>query len=374
MEHTNILDYKRLELKKVDSINEDITALLEKTVQGSEGGMRWTIHNISEKAGAYGDSLYFLALYKKSSLMGVVGLCRRKVLNCGREYDSTYLRYLAIQSAFQTAGTPGGRGQRLSHVEEGFKHNLLSMFRGPGHNPEHDHSQPESPHIMYAYIESKNERSKNLIHQAGYEYIRSFLTVAFSRFSPRSDRSVALLATEGQPEMSRLLAGQYADYCFYTDEFSFYRNRYYVKRKGNEIIAGVCAIPAEYRVVNIPGVWGWMIMKVLPATPFFRRLFNPGKFRYLVLGAIYCRKGYEDHLPDLFEAVCAEEGYHTALTWLDDHSELYETLRTNRRMGMLNRMLNAKPGLVYASFSGVTESEKEKFYDNPAYISGFDFS
>jgi hypothetical protein len=227
---------------------------------------------------------------------------------------------------------------------------------------------------MYAYIESMNERSKNLIHQAGYEYIRSFLTVAFSRFSPRKDRKVTLLEPEKQNEMSALLAGQYSNYCFYTDAFSFYRNKYYVKRKGSEIIAGVCAIPAEYRVVNVPGVWGWMIMKVLPATPFFRRLFNPGKFRYLVLSAIYCRKGYEDHLPDLFEAVCAEEGYHTALTWLDDHSDLYETLRTNRRMGMLNRLLNAKPGLVYASFSGITESEKERFYESPAYISGFDFS
>ena len=41
-------------------------------------------------------------------------------------------------------------------------------------------------HIMYAFLESKNERSKNLVHQAGYEYIRSFLTVAFSRFSPKS--------------------------------------------------------------------------------------------------------------------------------------------------------------------------------------------
>ncbi|MCK7531805.1 MAG: hypothetical protein MZV63_12665 [Marinilabiliales bacterium] len=48
---------------------------------------------------------------------------------------------------------------------------------------------------MYAYIESKNERSKNLINQAGYEYIRSFLTVAFSRFSPRSDRSGCLART-----------------------------------------------------------------------------------------------------------------------------------------------------------------------------------
>jgi hypothetical protein len=43
-------------------------------------------------------------------------------------------------------------------------------------------------------------------------------------------------------------------------------------------------------------------------------------------------------------------------------------------MGALNRMLNAKPGLVYALFSGLTPEETEKFYDSPAYISGFDFS
>ena len=87
-----------------------------------------------------------------------------------------------------------------------------------------------------------------------------------------------------------------------------------------------------------------------------------------------CRKGSEALLPDLFESVCAVEGYHTALTWLDDHSELYQTLRANRRMGALNRMLNAKPGLVYAFFPGLTTEETEKFYDSPAYISGFDFS
>ncbi|MCI0522957.1 MAG: hypothetical protein L0Y37_04790, partial [Bacteroidales bacterium] len=61
MEYTNILDYKRLELKKVDRIDEDIIGLLEKTVQGSEGGMRWTVHNIAEKAAAYGEGLSFLA-------------------------------------------------------------------------------------------------------------------------------------------------------------------------------------------------------------------------------------------------------------------------------------------------------------------------
>jgi hypothetical protein len=43
-------------------------------------------------------------------------------------------------------------------------------------------------------------------------------------------------------------------------------------------------------------------------------------------------------------------------------------------MGTLNRLLNAKPGLVYALFSGLDPAETEKFYDSPAYISGFDFS
>jgi hypothetical protein len=43
-------------------------------------------------------------------------------------------------------------------------------------------------------------------------------------------------------------------------------------------------------------------------------------------------------------------------------------------MGALNRMLNAKPGLVYSRFINLSEEEKEKFYNAPAYISGFDFS
>lgn len=44
------------------------------------------------------------------------------------------------------------------------------------------------------------------------------------------------------------------------------------------------------------------------------------------------------------------------------------------RMGAINRILNAKPGLVYARFVNMTDQEKECFYDAPAYISGFDFS
>ena len=373
MDHESIIDYKKLEIKKVEKADDEIIGLLSETVLGAEGGMQYSMQNTEERIKSYGAGLTFMALYKKNSLKGVIGLCRRKTLNCGIPYESTHLRYLSIRSAFQTEKAPDRQSDRESTVEDSFKQKILSLFKGP----QPDETGPggkEAPHVMYAYVESKNERSKNLINKAGYEYIRSFLTVAFSRFSPRRSPAVTRLLPEEEPAMRHLLEEQYRNYCFYSDEFSFIDHKYYVLKKDNVIVAGVCAIPARYRVVNVPGLWGWLMMKVMPVTPFFKRLFQPEEFRYIILNAIYCRKGSEDLLPDLFEAVCAEEGYHTALTWHDDHSDLFEVLRTNRRMGALNRMLNAKPGLIYASFTGMQPGETDKFYEFPAYISGFDFS
>jgi hypothetical protein len=115
-------------------------------------------------------------------------------------------------------------------------------------------------------------------------------------------------------------------------------------------------------------------MKIFPAIPFFRKLFRPGEFRYLVFDSIYHKKGREELLATLFESACASEGFNTGLTWLDDRSDLYDKIRTGVKMGALNRMLNAKPGLVYMRFINLSDEEKEIFYDAPAYISGFDFS
>jgi hypothetical protein len=174
--------------------------------------------------------------------------------------------------------------------------------------------------------------------------------------------------------MEALLNEFYKDYSFFTSEYSFYNDRYYVLKEGNEIIAGVLAIPTSYKVYDVPGIWGWVMMKILPGLPYFRRLFRPGEFRYLVFDAIYCQKGREELLANLFESACAQEGFHTGLTWIDDRSELYDKIRTRVRMGSLNRMLNAKPGLVYTKFINMSDEEKEAFFDSPAYISGFDFS
>jgi hypothetical protein len=371
----SILDFHGLEVRVTDYANEGILDILNHAVQGSEGGIRFSLQNIASRISAYEDQVRFVSLYKKNRITGTVGACFRISGQGALRYPSTYIRYLAFQSTYQSAVNWRKREKAVIKHEsdDSFKQKTLEIFSKP-HLLDLPDVFEKDKHIMYAFIESKNERSKNLVNQAGYEYIRSFLTVAFSRFDPKPDNRVTKLKDEEKAMMDDLLKEYYHNYAFFSTDYAFYGDRYYVLKEGEEIIAGVCAIPTLYKVYDIPGVWGWVMMKILPETPYFRRLFRPGEFRYLVFDAIYCKKGEEPLLADLFESACAAEGFNTGLTWLDDRSELYDKLRSEVKMGALNRMLNAKPGLVYTKFVNLTHEEKDRFYDAPAYISGFDFS
>jgi hypothetical protein len=370
-----VIDYKGLEVKVSDFANEGILDILNHAVQGSEGGLRFSLQNIAPRIAAYKDQIRFVSLYKKNQITGTVGSCFRISGQGKLRFPTSYLRYLAFQATYQGDLSWRKRNKSLFKPEkdDNFKQKTLEIFSKP-HLLDLKNVFEGDKHIMYAFVESKNERSKNLVHQAGYEYIRSFLTVAFSRFSPKPDSRVAKLKEEEKEKMESLLLDYYRDYSFFSTEYSFFGDSYYVLTENNEIIAGVNAIPSVYKVYDVPGVWGWVMMRVLPKTPYFRRLFRPGEFRYLVFDAIYCKKNREASLANLFESACAAEGFHTGLTWLDDRSVLYDKVRTGVKMGALNRMLNAKPGLVYTKFINLTQAEKDLFYDAPAYISGFDFS
>lgn len=372
----SIIKHEDLEVRISDHANNGMLEILNHAVQGSEGGLRFQVQNISSKIAAYKDQIRFVSLYMKNKITGTVGSCYRITGQGNLRYPASYLRYLAFQSVYQSDISFQKRKKEIIRTEkdDSFKQKTLEIFSKP-HLLEFSQVSESDKHIMYAFLESMNERSKNLVNQAGYEYIRSFLTVAFSRFSPKSDSRVSKITSPDEKKrMEALLCDYYRDYSFFSTDYAFYGDKYYVMKEGDEIIAGVSATPSSYIIYDMPGVWGWIYMKVLPRTPYFRRLFHPQEFRHLVFDAIYCKKGGEEMLACLFESACASEGFNTGLMWLDDRSELFEKLRSGVRMGALNRMLNAKPGLVYARFLNMSDIEKEYFYDAPAYISGFDFS
>lgn len=370
-----ILNFHGLEVKLTDHANEDILDTLSHAVQGSEGGLRFQLQNIGPRIQAYGDTIRFVSLYKKSKITGTVGACFRITGQGALRYPSTYIRYLAMQSTYQSDINWRKKEKAIIKTEPdlSFKQKTLEIFSKP-HMLDLPGIFENDKHIMFAFVESMNERSKNLVSQVGYDYIRSFLTVAFSRFTPKPDPRVSRLSEEEKPKMKELLHEYYRDFSLFSADYAFYGNKYYVLKENGEIIAGVSAVPSTYKIYDMPGIWGWVLMKILPSAPYFKRLFHPGEFRHLVFDAIYCKKGKEALLAELFESACAAEGINTGLTWLDDRCELFDKLRSGVKMGALNRMLNAKPGLVYAKFINLNDQEKECFYDAPAYISGFDFS
>jgi hypothetical protein len=245
-----LFDYKGLEVRVSDYANEGILYILNHAVQGSEGGLRFSLQNIAPRIAAYRDQIRFVSLYKKNQITGTVGSCFRVSGQGNLQYPSSYLRYLAFQSTYQTDSGWRKRKKALIKPEkdDSFKQKTLEIFSKP-HLLDLNGVFEGDRHIMYAFVESKNERSKNLVNQAGYEYIRSFLTVAFSRFSPKPDKRVAKLKEEEKPEMESLLLKYYVDYSFFSTDYSFFGDSYYTLKEGDEIIAGVSAIPSVYEKV-----------------------------------------------------------------------------------------------------------------------------
>jgi hypothetical protein len=373
MTQDTIIGYKGLEIRHKESADEEILALLGRTVLGTEGGLRYSVRNFTERMKFYGIGLSFIGLYKKNNLAGVIGLCERKTTTLGKEYSSTFLRYLSVRSSFQIARVKDNRMEKLIRAEDTFKQQIFSMFSNPSGLPG-GRKDPSEPHIIYACVEGENERSKNFVRQAGYEHISSLRTIAFSRFKPRANPSVTRLSPEEEPAMAELLSEHYREYCFYTGQFSFLNHQYYVLKKDDRIVAGVSALPTTFNIIDFPGIQGWVLLKVLPYMPLFKKIFKPHEFRFLIFDSIYCRDGNDHLLADLFEAVCAAEGYHSAITWVDEKSALFRSLKAKVRMGVLNKILTTSPGFVYASFSNISPEDQKKFYDCPAYLSGVDFA
>jgi hypothetical protein len=300
----SIISFKGLEVKVTDHADDAIMDVLNHTVLGSEGGLRYQLRNITSRIAAYKDQIRFISLYKMKKITGTIGACYR-VTGCGDlSYPSTYIRYLAFQKHYQSDKGIRRRKREIIKPEkdDSFKEKALSIFSRP-HLLDFNGYNDNDKHIMYAFVESMNERSKNLINQAGYEYIRSFLTVAFSRFSPEPDKRVSKISDSEKKKMKSLLLEYYKNYSLFSTDYVFYGDRYYALKEGDEIIAGVSAIPSSYKIYDMPGIWGWVIMKILPKAPYFKKLFHPEEFRHLVFDAIYCKKGHENELANLFESV-----------------------------------------------------------------------
>ena len=87
-----IFNYQGLELRVADHANEGVMTILNRSVQGSEGGMRFSFQNIATRIEAYKDRIRFISLYKKNKITGTVGACFRISGQGALMYPSTYIK------------------------------------------------------------------------------------------------------------------------------------------------------------------------------------------------------------------------------------------------------------------------------------------
>lgn len=371
----DIFKVSSLRIRVTSSPASEVLDLLDNTVLGNRGGMQYSLTGVRERIKAYNEELRFVSIYRHDQIMGTMGVCCRKTAIEGRQYGTAYLRYMAVHNLYQSSDE-GNLTEKFSKKRKKgslLKEKLVDVFRNPS-LLDAPGCENNGQYVLYAFVESKNERSKNIVRQSGFDHLRSFVTVGFSRFNPKSDSKISRLKENEQEELKQILNKAYERHSFYSIDNLFTEGRYYIKRDKGEIVAGVNALPSRYKVVSIPGIGGWLIKAFLYKLPVFNRLFTKKDFRFLVFDTIYIKDGYGGELNALLETALAGEGYNTALIMIDEDGPVRKAIRENLKLGTLGGLLNLKPNYVYGRFVNVPDEEKIKFYNAPVYMSGIDFT
>ena len=365
------LKYYDLDVSIDRKPTEDILKLLQDTVLGTPGGIRYQLKDTAEKVQVIPE-IYFLTLRKFNRILGTVGFVRRTFRFGTYQFQSYYLRYFSIRSPIPTSRRK--RKAKPDKVRIRKKRNILKEQSEKFMEEAHKYLKTDDGDktVLYAYIEQENQRSMEMSSRMGYKTMRIMTNEFFSRVFPRSDRNVGRIREDEKETVRKKLREFYRDFTFYTEESLFYKDAYFVYRQDGEIVAGVQATPVEWEIKVMPGISGWIFQKLVPVMPFLKQLFNPNSFRFVSLDFIYYKEGSEKLLLPLFESVLAHQNVRTAITWHDSESPILKTIQTLPRLGIFRKLTSSRPAEIRMKFAGLNPSEEQVFADYPAFIIAFD--
>lgn len=373
MEKRKIVDYHDLRADVESSAGEDLLKHLESNILGTPGGLRYKHTRTREKLENLGE-VYFLLLRKGTRMLGSVGLCYRLTRNSGNEYTSWYVRYFAIKAPLKSSRP---RAEKLLE-RSGAGLSLLRKVSAPylttpGEKLKNLPAGTEKS-LVYAYIENGNFQSNQFALQNGFETIRKLTTFVFSSFFPSTSKNVSQIREEEKEEVRIKLQKFYDDHTLYMEDYLFFKNNYLVFREGNRIVAGMQANPDMWKVVDMKGISGKFLVKVLPFIPGLNRIFNPRRLRFVATDYIFWEPGYEHTLNALFELACAINKLGLLMVWPDTAGILIQTLDKKVHQGLVGKINKRVEVDIKVKFNGYKEEEKMVFYRNPSFISSFDLT
>ncbi len=294
------------------------------------------------------DPIYFTGRYDNTGeIFGAVVFGRRRIMGV----KAYYIRFFAV--------SPGIRGKGVTTPLATFLFNYLK-------------AEENDPAIFYASTDRTNPGVNKMAGRLGFEELTFNRTMAFSRFLPGPKAGVAALSEEEFREFLPRLEAFYAGHGFWTSDNVGQDGHYFVLRQNGRIVAGLQAYKGLWRIGKMPGLFGKIVLPLLPYTPL-RVIFNPKAFHFLAFEGIYLEPGYESCLQDLMEAVLHHFGYHSALFWINVADPLMERILKHNRMGLLDRFVKGTMARFIAQFLHVDDNIEKELRSRPVYNSSLDY-
>ncbi|XWN37726.1 MAG: hypothetical protein ROO71_02135 [Balneola sp.] len=348
-------------------VSESILSLLKKTILGTPGKLRYK-HTETENIAERISGLNFIQIKKRTRVLGTAGFIERDITIGSSTIKSLYVRYLSVYNPFKrpkkTTSKTGFKNKTNSlkdDIERVFIQELEKPF-----------SDSEKKGIYYAYVESDNLLSKKLCHSFGFKEIRVIHTFLFSRFFPKKQKSASKIDTKKYGQYRGSLRHFHKDHNFvFTDSLEDLGTCFILEEKGEDV-AGIRAIPVQWEIVDMPGLKGFLMLKVLPKIPFLNRIFKPDKLRFLAFDSLWHRKGDADKVQKLMEHACSELGFYMGMIWADQESTTSDVLLSKNRLGLLHKINGVVSADLMVRDINMNQQDFSKLKNSPAFVSSID--
>ena len=340
------------EIYRQPGITTEAINQLKQTEIGSQGPVYAHLDTEDHMLHLSNPSLF--SLEKEQRLMGMAVFCNVQVWVRQNPFNCHYIRYFSASPEIRGKGLMKKFGERA-----------MTLIR----------EKETRKTIFYASVEKKNYSSFKTVNNAGYKPVREVDTIGFSRFFPKNNPGIKRADTpETRAKILDLLKDFYKNHSLVQFEKVFFNNDYYYLEENGQILAGCQIHRIHWKVVQMPGLAGKIIMSLVPHLPLIRRVFNPRKFDFLALEGIYFKPGGVRHLYDLLEGLLAREGLNTALFWFDTQCPIYQQFKDYGRFGFIHSFTKNAGTHLMASCKNLSPEEEKMLEESPVYVSAFDFT
>lgn len=374
---------------EIQSFSKEIEAFLDGTVLGSPGGIRYRVYRLDSMQ--YGqENTFYLSVYRRATLVGVVGLVKRYSI---KQTPWVYIRYLFIPNGRSKQGknymaklgsNSAHRNASRNSLFERMIRDEITQWITDVQKVEHgkngvyedtvDHDAVSWSHTWaYAFVESKNQQSLNMCNRFGFEAQQQAETIVFYRFRPKKSVKIKKLGREELKVFKSKLERFYEGFAAFHTEGLERQGTHWVYLENGAEKAYLRTMRHRWDIEELPGYVSLLKKLNLHQAPFLKEMIPSDNFEFLSFDYLWCEPGYEVSIQKIMEHALSVEGLHTGLSWWSVRSSFYQRLKRKISWGILNRIQGPVPLNIMGQAYG-KQSSIESFPEAAVFINAHDMT